>query len=51
MEEKSTQSNGEKVEVLSKRLQKKADEIISLENRFHLNGIRVIVYCLYLLIA
>ena len=33
LEEKSSQSNGEKVEVLKKRLQKKAEEIINLENR------------------
>ena len=32
LEEKSSQSNGEKVEVLMKRLQKKADEIVNLEN-------------------
>ena len=32
LEERSSQSNGEKIEVLMKRLQKKADEIIHLEN-------------------
>ncbi|XP_065068071.1 protein Daple-like isoform X1 [Rhopilema esculentum] len=32
LEERSSHSNGEKIEVLMKRLQKKADEIIHLEN-------------------
>ena len=32
LEEKSSHSNGEKIEVLMKRLQKKADEIVNLEN-------------------